>query len=779
MKNKLAFRNVKRSARDYLIYFLTMTVVAALMFSFNTLIFSEDVQNMFETAGMMAVMIGAATVFIVLIVAWLTSYMVRFILEKRSREFGIYLLIGMKKKEIAGLYIQENLFLGTGAFVLGMALGLLLQQILLAVFYGMVQMNYHLHLELNRSCILMTASCYGGCYFLALFGCRRKFKKMSIRDLMDSQKKNEEVRGKHEKAKRLLLPFSLLFFAIFGVFLFCWKNWNVGIVLLFLTGLVLTIYLFYTGIAAWISYYVRKKGKAVYRGDALFLLRQFSSKVRTMSFTMGTLSALFTLALLGSTVALMFNHFQDEILVNKFPFDVQVYSSNAEDDFRQEISLLKKKTQVKETFIYQIYENGTNQVNAWLYTHLRVFGSDYLKKDGTPNWKKISRNAEMVYCNYDTYMKLSDYNHLRRMLGLPEIVLGEGEYAIHIKERVLKETGDFSAELNIEGKDGPLAFAGYHTESFSQDGHNGGDYVIVVPDSVIDGEASEMTAGRTAENEQSRPDSVIDGEVSKTTVGRTDENEQSRPGFVIDGEESEKADGRTAENVQSRLNSVTDGTSGAKEMRPYYSELAADLEGAAPAGLQDKLDNLETDPKKRNTQGHVKTEAADDYDWEEENRGNSCCGSDTIVVFVAKNLVRDNLIPELKGILLSLIFPLFYVGLVFFCVALTVLSVQQLGDSSKYRFRYRVLSQMGCSRKEISRIILKQLLGYYMCPALEALAVSGVISIYAGGRFNFYTGTHTPAAGYFLISASLFFGIYVAYFSVTCVGFRRNIERKD
>ncbi len=704
MKNKLAFRNVKRSARDYMVYFLTMTVVAALMFSFNTLMFSEDVQNMFETAGIMVVMIGAATVFIVLIVAWLTSYMVRFILEKRSREFGIYLLIGMKKKEIAGLYIQENLFLGTGAFVLGMALGLLLQQILLAVFYGMVQMNYHLHLELNRSCILMTASCYGGCYFLALFGCRRKFKKMSIRDLMDSQKKNEEVRGKHEKAKRLLLPFSLLFFAVFGVFLFCWKNWNAGIILLFLTGLVLTIYLFYTGIAAWISCYVRKKGKAVYRGDALFLLRQFSSKVRTMSFTMGTLSALFTLALLGSTVALMFNHFQDEILVNKFPFDVQVYSSNAEDDFHQEISLLKKKTQVKETFIYQIYENGTNQMNAWLYTHLRVFGSDYLKKDGTPNWKKISRNAEMVYCNYDTYMKLSDYNHLRRMLGLTEIILGEGEYTIHIKERVLKETGDFSAELNIEGKDGPLAFAGYHTESFSQDGHNGGDYVIVVPDSAVDGENG---------------------------------------------------------------------------MRPYYAELAVDLEGAAPAGLQDKLDNLETDPQKRDTQGHVKTEAADDYDWAEESRGNSCCGSDTIVVFVAKNLVRDNLIPELKGILLSLIFPLFYVGLVFFCVALTVLSVQQLGDSSKYRFRYRVLSQMGCSRKEISRIILKQLLGYYMCPALEALAVSGVISIYAGSRFNFYTGTHTPAAGYFLISASLFFGIYAAYFSITCVGFGRNIERKD
>ena len=99
MTAKLAFRNVKRSARDYLVYFLTMTFVAALMFAFNTVVFSESVGRMFEVAGLMAAMIGMATFFIVLIVAWLINYMVRFILEKRSREFGIYLLIGMKKKE--------------------------------------------------------------------------------------------------------------------------------------------------------------------------------------------------------------------------------------------------------------------------------------------------------------------------------------------------------------------------------------------------------------------------------------------------------------------------------------------------------------------------------------------------------------------------------------------------------------------------------------------------------------------------------------------------------
>lgn len=84
MFSKLAFRNVRRSARDYLVYVLTMTFVVALMFAFNSIIFSKDLQKMYEMATMMTVMIGVATFFIVLIVAWLINYMVRFMLEKEA-----------------------------------------------------------------------------------------------------------------------------------------------------------------------------------------------------------------------------------------------------------------------------------------------------------------------------------------------------------------------------------------------------------------------------------------------------------------------------------------------------------------------------------------------------------------------------------------------------------------------------------------------------------------------------------------------------------------------
>ena len=724
MLGKLTVRNVRRSARDYLVYVITMTFVTALMFAFNSIIFSPDIRERVDMVGVMAALVGLATFFIVIIVAWLINYMVRFMLERRSREFGTYLLLGLKKKEITRLYLQENMLMGVGAFVLGLLLGVLLQQILMAVLYAMLQTDYDLHLEFNGWCIFTTVCCYGGCYLLALFRCKGRFKRMNICDLMNVGSKNEEVHESHERAKRWLLPLSVIFLVLFGLWLFFGgriDGWNGGSIIGFIVGLVLVIYLFYIGLASSIVCYIRGDGKGIYRGQNLFLLRQLSSKIKTMRFTMGTITALFMLAFLGSTVAMMFGDYQNKILGEKFPFDVQVYSGDVEDDFSLELGVIGEMCEMKEIYPYHIYTDGTAQVNAWLYTHLKEFGNLYTTPEGEPDVKELAERDDGCYCEFDTYMQLSDYNRLRKMLGYRQIVLGENEYAIHMKKRVLGETGDFSRHLRVKGKSGELAFSGYHTEPFSQDGHNGGDYVIVVPDRAC-------------------------------------------------------------------------------ELTPYYSELAVDIEGEAPAGLGERLDNLdkkdvysyldwsdneedeedeetsETDTQK----GEEKKSSADEIVGDEmSGPNNSCCGSDAIITYAAVNLVRDNVIPEVKYMISSIVFPCFYIGLVSVCVALTVLSVQQLSDSAKYKFRYGVLGKMGLSRREVAGVIRRQLIAYYLCPAAFAAVIAGIIALFISRKFIFYTGVETEVFQYFGMSFLLFCGVYVLYFVTTYVQFRQNVENVD
>lgn len=700
MLGKLAVRNVKRSARDYLVYVITMTFVAALMFAFNSIIFSADIRERVDEIGIMAALVGLATFFIVMIVAWLINYMIRFMLEKRSREFGTYLLLGIGKKEISRLYMCENMLMGAGAFLAGLVLGILLQQLLMAILYTMLQLDYHLHLEFNRWCILTTVGCFGGCYLLALFRCKGRFKKMNICDLMNAGNKNEEIRESHEKAKRWLLPLAAIFLVLFGMWLFFGgmiDGWNGGTIIGFIVGLVLTIYLFYTGLAASVICYIRERKDGIYKGQNLFLLRQLSSKIKTMRFTMGTITALFMLAFLGCTVAMMFSDYQNKVLKDKFPFDIQIYSGDTEDDFEKELSIIRDVAVVKEAYPYHIYTDRTSQVNVWLYTHLREFGTMYLTEDGRPDEKALAGRDDGCYCEYDTYMKLSDYNHLREMLGYEKISLQGNEYAIHMKKRVLGETGDFSGELTVQGREGELCFAGYHTEAFSQDGHNGGDYVIVVPDEAC-------------------------------------------------------------------------------SLEPYYAELVVDMEGDAPAGLSDRLDDLD----KEDVYGYLDW-SEDEEAAEEDGRipsgpDNSCCGSDAIITYAAVNLVRDNVIPEIKYMLSSIVFPCFYIGLVFVCAALTVLSVQQLSDSAKYKFRYGVLKKIGLGRREVSDVIKRQLTAYYLCPALFAAVIAGIIAVFISRKFIFYTGIETQVFQYFGISFLLFFGVYFLYFITTYVEFNRNVE---
>ena len=103
-------------------------------------------------------------------------------------------------------------------------------------------------------------------------------------------------------------------------------------------------------------------------------MRQFASKVKTLRFTLGTLTSLFVLALLGCAIAMMFNDFQNQTLQQKWPFDVLIFSGNTSDDFREQLEVLEREADIKDFHVYPIYQNGTDTVNSWLYTHLKTFG---------------------------------------------------------------------------------------------------------------------------------------------------------------------------------------------------------------------------------------------------------------------------------------------------------------------------------------------------------------------------------------------------------------------
>ena len=353
MLNKLAFRNAKRSLKDYLIYIITMTIIAAMMFAFDSMIFSKEVRNMCSEAGIMAAMLGIATFFIVLIVAWLINYMAKFMLEKRSKEFGTYLLLGMKRKEISHLYMKENLIMGTIGFMIGSVVGMFLQQIIMTIFYSVFNIEYKVKIDVQGLSVLMTVCCYFGCYLIALFRNKRKFKKMNISELMKMDKENEKIKQGSPVLSQWLFFGSFAYIILFFIKLFEGRYTVSGVILMSM-GLIISIYMIYFGIAGYIARCVQKGSRRVYKNNNLFIYRQLSSKLSTMRFTMGSLTILLTCAILGGTIAMMFAKYQDTELKNIMPFDVLIYSNNVNEDFKEETEAIEELAGIKEKLIYHI-----------------------------------------------------------------------------------------------------------------------------------------------------------------------------------------------------------------------------------------------------------------------------------------------------------------------------------------------------------------------------------------------------------------------------------------
>lgn len=670
MLNKLALRNAKRSFRDYLIYLMTMIFITALMFAFDSMIFSSDIQKIMSEAGMMGAMIGLATFFIILIIIWLIHYMMKFMAEKRSREFATYLLLGFHKKQISSLFLKETVLLGFTAFLIGIIPGLFLQQILTMLIYAIVDTQYSIHLELKAGTFLMTAAIFCGSYFLALFRSTRRFKKMNIRDMMYLEQKNEELKNGNKTGKQWLFFVSILYMLFFGWMMTggYMNDWNIYLMIF---GLVISVYLLYIGLSAFLIGYIRKGGAGVWKDANVFVLRQLASKVKTMQFTLGTLTVLFMVALLGASHALMLNQFQTTQSDVNWPFDIAVYRPETDYDFASEKSLIEDNADVESKYTYRIYENHSSDFR----TYMEKYYNDVLEN---------SVASEDAYFTYDTYIKLSDYNYLRQMLGYEKVTLDKNQYLIQIKDR-LKEAGlRFSdTALMIGGQD--YLCVGVYTEGFEQNGHNGADYLLVIPDEAV------------------------------------------------------------------------------SAMKPYYSLLMANTAGNISADLKDKLTELHGDLKSRL-----------DADYFEVN-GDRGFGTDIMYVSNAFVFVRETEVRDMKSMLSMIIFPLFYVGLVFLCVALTVLAVQQLSDSEKYKYRYSLLRKLGMKEKELNRVILKQLFLYYLCPFAASCLISAGIVLYDSREFTSLVSSSAPAWSYFGISVLLFGGIYLVYFIATYVEFKRNI----
>ena len=209
---KLAFANVRKSAKDFAVYFFTLVLGIAVFYAFNSIAdsaavarISEDSRSLVELLNMV---ISGVSVFIAVILAFLVLYADRFLVKRRDKEFALYLTLGMQRGDLLKLSAAETLIVGAASLATGLAAGIAVSQALSNFAASMFDSTVEgVAFSVSGAAIAQTVLAFAAIFAVtALFNAGR-LSKAKLVDLLQSERRNERM-------KLRSLPLSFVLFAL-------------------------------------------------------------------------------------------------------------------------------------------------------------------------------------------------------------------------------------------------------------------------------------------------------------------------------------------------------------------------------------------------------------------------------------------------------------------------------------------------------------------------------------------------------------------------------------
>lgn len=476
--SKLAIRNVKRSLKDYIIYIVTVVMAFSLIFAFNFVSFSKDVTELSTTMDNLKYAVIFVSIIIVFVIAWLINYTMRFMFEKRSKEFGTYMILGIEKKEINRLFLLENLILGIIAFIISFFIGIIFGNIFSAIVMNLFKMPYQISLRISLTPVLLSVLYFVLIYTFTLFRSSHRMKKMKIYDLIYLEKKNEEKIWKKKKYRNVLF----IIFVIMGAtglylcdyFFKIMESYMMLYLLVAIILLIISIYGITFTLGDFILAFISKRKKIKYSKDNLFVLKNFEAKSKTIGMALGTLSLLITLNLICMNMSFVMKDAYENNIEQQAPYDILVEGMYGEvDESWTGIGDNRKKAWEYINYIHKNYDI-TDEVHYQILTLKSHQVSKYIDDIGDNG----------LY-DYDSYLKVSDYNKLLEMLGVDTIELKDNEYFVtgdKTVEKYLEKVEKSNEKITINGKE--LSLKDTTIKNFRLGWSTGNSFIIVIPDDV-------------------------------------------------------------------------------------------------------------------------------------------------------------------------------------------------------------------------------------------------------------------------------------------------------
>ena len=501
---KLSIKNMKKSFKDYAVYFITLVLGVAVFYMFNSLDSQEAMLQVSSSTKqmikLMINMLSMVSVFIAVVLGLLIVYANNFLINRRKKEFGIYMTLGMGKRQISKILLIETIFVGIISLVIGLILGIFASQFMSILVAKLFQADMSkFEFVFSKNACIKTCIYFAVMYFAVVLFNAFTISRYKLINLLTAVKKNEKI-----KMKNPIVCIIVFIIAAIGLGYAYWvvtkgifKMTNadettraVGISVLI--GIVGTVLVFWS-FSGLVLRLVQAKRSTYLKGTNMFVLRQLHNKINTTVISMSVICLMLfmTITSLSSSLALK-NSMQADI-EKMTPVDLNLYKTANLPDKKSYSKELQEDS--KQSISYTLTQNGFDINNLKDVIEAPIYVLDGLTWETTLGDALSQVKEQFPMMKLETQeqvMKISDYNKIAKLYGNEQYSLEDDEYIIicnyeniaNIRNLGLKENTvinlkekNYKPKYN-ECKDGFIQISTSHT--------NVG--IILVPDSCNLGE---------------------------------------------------------------------------------------------------------------------------------------------------------------------------------------------------------------------------------------------------------------------------------------------------
>ena len=417
---KLAFKNIKKSYKNYVIYFLTLIFGICIFYTFNSIESQSVMMELNEqkqSAFMMAEqLIGYFSVFIAFVLGFLIVYANNYLIKRRKKEFGIYMTLGMENGSLSKMIFLETLFIGAISLGIGVVLGIMLSQALSVLTAYMFQVDLtKFQFVFSPLGFKRTVLCFSIIYLVVLIFNFISVRKIKLIDLLTASKRNEKPTIKNLWVSVILFLVSV---GILGTAYY--KVIHDGIAFASFNALGLPIllgcigtFIFFYSLTGFFLKVIQGNKKFYLRDLNMFVMKQISSKINTTFVSLSFICLMLFLAICTFSGGLGINRAINADLKDLTKFDVTFWSNSGEN--------IENLLNEKNIDISNIAKEDSNMV---MYDS-EVKYSDFLSKEGMTAMK----NYFPVANDNDTLViGENGYNNTLKLLGKEPVNLKENQY---------------------------------------------------------------------------------------------------------------------------------------------------------------------------------------------------------------------------------------------------------------------------------------------------------------------------------------------------------------